>query len=138
MELNNDIYQKIVQLSEKGDEFVDNREYKKAILLYKKALSLIPKNKYEWEASLWLFVALGDTYYLDGNYKESLNFMFEALNCQGGLENPFVFLRIGECFFEINNKIKAREYLLKAYMLDENRIFNGENEKYLNAIKDLI
>lgn len=138
MELNDKMYNQIVKLSKEGDKFVDAGDLGVAIEKYQGALELIPEPKNIWEASTWVYTALGDTCYINMQYKEALDYLFETLKCPDGLENPFVLLRIGECFFETENMSKAQEYLLQAYMYDGVDIFEGEAEKYFNLIENLI
>ncbi len=138
MELNDSLYNKITRLSEEGDILVDNENLNGAIEKYQAALELVPDSKYNWEASTWLYTALGDTCYLNQQYDEALNYLFEALKCPDGLGNPFILLRIGESFFEINNTEKAQEYLLQAYMYAGREIFDDEPEKYINEIKKML
>ena len=97
MFLADSVYDKIQEFCEKGDEQVSLYEFDKAIEEYKKALDFIPEPKTEWEASTWVFCALGDVYYLKGEYDLALDNLLEALKCPDGLGNPFVLLRIGQC-----------------------------------------
>lgn len=60
--------------------------------------------------------------------------MEESLKCPDGLGNPFIQLRLGECFFELGNITKAKEHLLKAYMIEGEEIFEDEPQKYMNLI----
>ena len=138
MELNDLVYKKIVKLSEQGDELADNFKYDKAILKYEQALNLLPKPIYNWEAATWLLTALGDGYYLNDKYETSLNYFLEAEKCPDGLDNPFIYVRIGECFYELNNFKQAQDYLIRAYMLDGEEVFSDADPKYLNYIKALI
>ena len=43
-----------------GEEFVDSGSYDNTIEMYVKALALIPKPIYEWDAATWFFDTLGD------------------------------------------------------------------------------
>ncbi|KFX57257.1 hypothetical protein FDC50_16210 [Clostridium botulinum] len=138
MELNNKIYEKILVLCENGDTFVEAEKFSEAINKYVEALNLIPNPKSDWEASTWIYTALGDTCFLIDMYEDALNFMFEALKCPDALGNPFILLRIGECFYELNNYNKAKEYLLQAYICDGINIFDDESEKYFDLIKQII
>lgn len=52
--------------------------------------------------------------------------------------NPFINLRLGQCELESDCILDAKEHLLKAYMAEGSTIFEGENLKYLQAIKRLI
>ena len=47
-------------------------------------------------------------------------------------------LRLGQCELESDCILDAKEHLLKAYMAEGSTIFEGENLKYLQAIKRLI
>lgn len=138
MELDNKIYDKITKLTDEGNEMVEREDFLSAINKYKSALELIPNPKEIWEATTWIYTALGDSYFLIESYEESLNCLFKTLNCPGGLDNPFIMLRIGQCFFEMNNIVKAKEYLLRAYMCEGVDIFEDEDEKYLNLLKSVL
>lgn len=134
MELNDELYDEITALCSDGDELAENSEFDKAIIKYKKALSLIPEPVEQWEAALWVYAAIGDTYFLKNEYETAMKFLFNAYNCPDGFSNPFINLRIGECFFELNNADKATEYLLHAYMMNGDEIFSGEEPRYLEFL----
>lgn len=46
-------------------------------------------------------------------------------------------LRLGQCAYELN-KEDYKEYLLRAYMLAGEEIFEADDEKYFESIKDLL
>ena len=46
-------------------------------------------------------------------------------------------LRLGQCAYELG-KQEAAEYLMRAYMLAGEEIFEDEDEKYFNLIRPLI
>jgi tetratricopeptide (TPR) repeat protein len=138
MELQDDLYNRILSICSKGDNLVEDFKYDEAIEMYLKALELIPQPKQMWEASTWIYTALGDTFYIKKDFTTSKYYLFDALNCPDGIENPFIMLRLGESLFELGEISKAKEYLLKAYMLDGYAIFNGEEDKYFDVIKDEI
>ena len=138
MELNEKLYNQIVKLSEEGDCLVDEENLDAAIEKYQTALELLPEPIHIWEASTWLYTALGDTCYLKEQYEQALGYLYETLKCPGGLENPFVFLRIGECFYEMKNIKKAQEFLLQAYMYAGETIFEDEPQKFYDEIEKFI
>jgi len=138
MELNDSLYKQIVELSEQGDILVENGDFNNAVNKYQMALELLPGSKYEWEAATWLYTALGDTYYLMEHYEEALQYLKETLKCPEGNDNPFVLLRMGEVLFEVNNIVGAKEYLLRAFILEGKEIFEGEPEKYINLIEKIV
>ena len=138
MELNDKIYDEIVALCEAGDEYCEEEKYDIAIQKYQSALALIPEPKYDWEASTWVYVAIGDAYYMQDKYSDSLNYFSESLKCPDGTTNPFILLRLGECYYELGNIDQAKEYLLRAFMLEGEEIFDGECEKYFELIQDMV
>lgn len=138
MELQDKLYEEILSLCSKGDKLVDDSMYNEAVEIYLKALKLIPEPKRNWEASTWIYTALGDTCFLKEDYEASRNYLFDAINCPDGIENPFVMLRLGESLFELKEVSRAKEYLLKAYMLAGDEIFQSEVGKYFDVIKDEI
>ncbi len=138
MELNNEIYIKVKECSRLGEMFFEVGEYKFAIEKYKKALEILPHPKNQWEAATWLNTALGDSYFMVDSYEEAKNYLFDALNCPNGTENPFILLRLGQSLWELDEKRKALEYLLKAYILEGEKIFKDEDVKYINVIKKIM
>lgn len=135
--MDNLIYNKIELLCSEGDEYMGCGFFDKALLKYQEALELVPEPKNDWEASTWILCAIGDVYFFKSDYKQSLNYFFEALNAPDGIDNPFIQLRLGQLFFELGNKKKAKEYLIGAYMLEGEEIFEDE-QKYYELIKNNI
>ncbi|WP_040006252.1 tetratricopeptide repeat protein [Fibrisoma limi] len=138
MELKDEIYEQIKSLSEKGESYYEDEKYDDAIEKYLQALSLVPDPKEDWEASTWLYAALGDALMSMNKYLDALSAFRSAEKCPDGLGNPYITLMIGECYFELENIELAREYLLKAYALEGEEIFDDEEEKYFQLIINLI
>lgn len=138
MELDDTLYEQIVTLSKAGDAHYDKDRYDKAIDSYLDALALVPDPKQDWEASTWLYGALGDALFMLQRYEESLAAFRSAEKCPDGMDNAFVVLMIGECSYELKDQAQAREYLLKAYMLEGDEIFDEQDKKYFQLIEDLV
>ncbi|WP_336047130.1 tetratricopeptide repeat protein [Solibacillus ferritrahens] len=138
MELNDKIYAQILKLCEEGDSLIDEEEFDQAIEKYSTALELVPSPKIDWEASTWIYTALGDTYFINDEFEMAKSHFYNALNCPDGISNPYILLRLGESLFECGELNKAKEYLLKAYMLEGYKIFFEEDDKYFDLIKDII
>lgn len=83
MELNEKIYNRICTLCEKGDAYFEKDKYQRAVEKYQKALSLAPEPKVDWEASTWIYVALGEVYYYCSQYSEAMIYFGEAEKCPG-------------------------------------------------------
>ena len=137
MELDERIYREICDLSQEGDQYLDDDNFELAEKKYLEALDLIPKPKTEWEASTWLYVALGEVYLFSSKYLEAISFFSEALKCPEGLGNPLINLRMGQCYYELGNYGSAKGYLLKAYMVEGKEIFEGEDDKYIKFVAQI-
>lgn len=138
MELQDDLYERILSICSEGNDLVERFEYENAIKMYLEALDLVPEPKDVWEASTWIYTALGDTYYMNKDFEASKEFLFNAINCPDGIENPFIMLRLGESLYELGDVNKSKEYLLRAYILEGYQIFDSEDDKYFEVIKDEI
>lgn len=138
MELNETLYNEILLLCDEGDNLIESERLGEAIEKYHLALELVPEPKNIWETSTWIYGALGDAYYLGGQYDMALKYLNEVMKCPGGLENSFIMLRIGQCLYELENVKNAQEYFLRAYMYSGKEIFEDEPEKYFESIKNVI
>ena len=81
MELEDELYEKITALSEKGDTLVEREKHDKAIENYSLALELLPGPKNQWEAAIWLYTAMGDTHFIMEEYDLARDNLLDALNC---------------------------------------------------------
>lgn len=68
IELKDEIYNNILELTETGDEYYEEGELKKAEKAYLEALELLSEPKYDWEAGTWIYTALGDVYLEEQDY----------------------------------------------------------------------
>ncbi|MEW4284602.1 hypothetical protein Q0N35_13110 [Priestia koreensis] len=75
---------------------------------------------------------------MNGDFSAAKEFLFNAINCPDGIENPFIMLRLGESLYELGEVNKSKEYLLRAYILEGYSIFYSEDDKYFEVIKDEI
>lgn len=134
-ELEDKVYDRICTLSQEGDLCFEKDHFESAKKKYREALDLIPEPKYDWEASTWLYTAMGEVDFCCGNYSQALDLFNEAIKCPDGVGNSLINLRIGECYYELALPELAKEYLLRAYMLEGEEIFDGEDKKYLSALR---
>lgn len=137
-ELSDEIYARIEEYSEQGNDYCDNEEWENAIACFEKALELLPEPKDIWEAATWLYVALGDAFFLSGKYEETLDNFNHARMCPDGLANPFILLRLGEAYYELGDTELANKYLFEAYMMEGTEIFELEDEKYFDIVRKLL
>ncbi len=137
-ELDDRVYEVIVSYCEKGNVFFEQGDYQEAFDEYMKAFEWIPQPIKKWEASTWILVALGDCAFLLGNYKTAHQFLSMSMHCPDALGTPFIHLRLGQVQLELGNKERAKDELMRAYMGEGEEIFEGEEIKYFNFIKEYL
>ncbi|HGW5375626.1 TPA: tol-pal system YbgF family protein [Pseudomonas aeruginosa] len=138
MELPDKIYDEVDALSTKGNDLMDGEHFDAAIEKWTQALDLLPAPKTDWEAYMWLSASIGDAEYQKERYELARNAFLDALNAPGGVENPFVHYRLGQCQVKLGNEAQGIESLLKAYMLDGEEIFLAEDDgvAFLKMLQD--
>ena len=136
--LDDKTHAEIVALAREGDALVKDGFGREAIRRYVQALDLLPEPFTEWEAATWLFSAIGDAYWLLGNYELAAKAFRSAVHSPGGLGNPFIHLRLGQLEYEFGHTDRAADELMRAYMGGDRKIFEGEDPKYFDVISDLI
>lgn len=125
---------KIDQLCSEANKLIENYKFNDANKLLLEAWDLVPTPKENENAATWIKTALGDMFYLNDLYEEALEHFLFAYKCVGGIGNAFICLRIGQCFYNLNNLHQAKEYLQRAYMLEGERIFEGELDIYSDLV----
>lgn len=137
-ELSDEDYNVITEALEKGDSLVEIGVLKEALKKYIEALENIPSPKNDYEIALHVYTALGDCYFNLEDYENSNNNYNEALKCPDGVSNGYVWLGLGESYYELQETNKANDALLSAYMLEGEELFDEEDSKYFDSIKSLI
>lgn len=131
------IDQQIDDLAEQGNVLFDRRDYRGAIGQWDRALAMLPPPANDWDAALWLHSSIGDAYYQLAQYGQARAAFAEALSTPGGIENPFVWYRLGQSEHQSGDLPAALEHLLRAYMLDGRDIFDADKEghEYLELLQ---
>ena len=128
----------IDDIAEKGNMLFDAGKYEQAVNVWQKGLDMLAKPLNAQNEAVWFQTSIADAYFMLGDYQTAYSYLTAARsNLSGEGYDPFVMLRLGQCCFELCRD-DAREYLLRAYMSEGEEIFDGEDGKYLDAIKDLI
>lgn len=133
-ELQDGIHQNINSLCAEGDALANSGAYKEAVEKYSEAWFIVPEPKTDWDASTWILSAIGDACFLSGNYEPGAEAFEFALRCPGGLGNPFIHLRLGQCAFDQGNEEVAAEHLCRAYAIEGKKIFSRESNKYFDFL----
>mgnify|MGYP002628035491 CR=1 FL=1 len=137
-ELSQTIQDKINSLAELGDQYAEEGEFAEALDQYWTAWDLLPDPKTEWDAGLWLLVAIGDANFSVRDFAAGKDNLTTAMNCPEAPGNPFIHLRLGQCQFELGNKDEAADELTRAYMGVGSEIFEGEDDKYFEFLKTVL
>lgn len=125
MELDEAIYDRVAELSERGNVLMRRKRYADAISTFEEGLELLPAPKEQWEAWTWLSASIGDACYLQSDYDKAGRWFNEALKGPDGLGNPFLHLRLGQIARRRGDESRAVDELLRAYMGDGEQVFDG-------------
>ena len=125
------------KLIDKADKAFAKEKYEEAEELYLQGLDKIDKlecddiERYYRNA----YAGLGDCCFLKKEYESAKNYYFDAYNYD--YSNPYINMRIGQCFVFLHEEDSAKEYLMRAYSMAGENVFRG-NEPFLDIIKDMI
>ncbi|MCC8193964.1 MAG: tetratricopeptide repeat protein [Deltaproteobacteria bacterium] len=129
--LSEDIQDALEELCDQGNEAMDEGEFPEAVSFFEQALEILPAPAEEWEPYGWLQAALGDAYFGMRDYGTALDYFQKAYAFAGPEDvNPFVLLRLGQCSRHLGDARNATEYLLRAYMLEGEAIFEEDPEDF--------
>jgi tetratricopeptide (TPR) repeat protein len=137
-ELDPQLHGRIRDFCARGDAFAEEKKFDEAFYCYRDALDLVPEPAENWEATTWIIASIGDLYFADGNFEKGLRAFEDAVRCPGGLGNPFIHVRLGQCAFELGQEDRAADELTRAYMEEGREIFDPENPKYFQFLKTRI
>ena len=133
--LPDDLRMMIDKLCQKGDQFAQIDQSDDALDQYEAAWELLPNPKNQWPAATWILMAAGDVYFERRDYVTASDTLREALEYPDGEGNPFIWLRLGQCLFEIGNLNGAADALETAFRMNGDELFADEDPKYINFLK---
>lgn len=133
-----ELHDQIKVLCADGDILAKTSGFTEARAKYIEALKLLPGHPSDWEAATWIYTAVGDTHFFTGNFEKMMKCFVNAVQCPGGLGNPFIHLRLGQSYFELGDFDKAADELTRAYMGDGMEIFMEDDPKYLAFLETKI
>jgi len=127
----------IEKLCEKGEKCLNMADLSSALKNYWEAYDLLPEPKEEWVAGTWILGAIGDANFLKKDYQTAVvNISVAMKYFPCAYENPFLHLRLGQCYFEIGELEKATREFLRVYSYEDGaELFASEDGKYFDFIK---
>lgn len=134
-QLTTELHENIKLLCKDGDYLAESGLFSEARGKYIEALKLLPAETSNWEASTWIYAAIGDTHFQTGNFEKVMRCFTNALQCPGGLGNPYIHLRLGQAYFELGSLDRAIDDLTRAYMGGGMDIFMEDDSKYLSFLE---
>ncbi|WEF34269.1 hypothetical protein [Pseudoduganella chitinolytica] len=132
------LYAQIAEACRAGDTFAEAGQLEAAKARYLEALKLLPPEHREWEAATWIHVALGDAHFRLHAHNKAFKCFHNAVQCPGGLGNPYIHLRLGQLYFERGDVDKAADELTRAYMGGGVELFMEDDPKYLAFLETRI
>lgn len=133
-ELDDATFEKIDTFADEGEKLLDEGKFAEAAEKFEAAFKLVPQPFQDWEISIWLLTALGESYFLADNFEKAKEIFTKALECPDATDSPPIHLRLGQVEFELDNKEVAAELLLRAYEAEGEELFDDEDEKYLDYL----
>jgi tetratricopeptide (TPR) repeat protein len=110
----------------------------KAVAYYQQALDLLPDPVEESPYAMQLLTAIGEQSYLSGDFEQAFNYFSQAVRAKGGLGWSHIHLRLGQLRYERGEMERAKDELMRAYMGSGHLIFESEDPKYYDLIKDIV
>ncbi|RZU38568.1 tetratricopeptide repeat protein [Fluviicoccus keumensis] len=132
------LHKEIASLCQQGDELSKAGKLEEAKTSYVNALRLLPQEHRDWEASTWIYVAIGDIHFRLGNHERAFRCFYNAIQCPKGLGNPYIHLRLGQLYFEQADLDKSADELTRAYMGGGLDLFLEDDPKYLSFLETRI
>ncbi len=114
LQLDEELHQKIKVHCAQGNDLANAQRFEDAIAEYNKAWLLIPDPKNDWEAATWVLAVIADSTYL-GGYTTTVREAIEyGMTCPGAIGNPSMHLRYGQILFDVNERDRADDELMRA------------------------
>ncbi len=128
-------YSQVNRYFMEGEGFMDIEQYDHAITCFNNAFEILPKPKTKWAAALQILGAKGDACFLKGDFEQGA-IAFKESMAHGGLNNPFIHLRYGQCLFENGEKEQCLHEFALAHLKAGTAIFLEDDKKYIEFFKE--
>ncbi|WP_148715954.1 tetratricopeptide repeat protein [Chitinolyticbacter meiyuanensis] len=132
------LHEQITALLDEGDKHFEKGRDAQALAKYREAEVLLPTERERFEASTIVLTAIGDTQFQLGDFNAASETLILALRCPEGEGNPFIHLRLGQCALELGNEARAADQLAQAFETGGVEVFEDEDERYLDFLKQRV
>lgn len=126
---------RVRQLCADGYRIYDGGDFETALRRFYQAWTLLPKPQTRYETSGWVLTAIGDAYFAKRNFGAGIEALRSALFCPNTVGNPFVHLRLGQCYLEQQQTDDADRHLARALYSGGEDLFGKESAHYLDVAR---
>ncbi|MGO4262033.1 tetratricopeptide repeat protein [Lysobacter sp. TAB13] len=134
LQMDDTVYNHLNRLCEAGNQLTEQGRFDAAVTQFNDAWELVPEPKKDWEASTWILTAIGDCYFHLRDLKSARSVLEYAMQCPGGVGNPFIHLRLGQVLLDTGEADAAADQLMRAYMGAGAELFAAEDPEYLRFL----
>lgn len=128
MELPEEIYEKVILLSESGNEACEEGDFEVGVHLWSQALALLPEPAGQWEAYMWLNASIADAEYAQGAFAAAQASLTRALSGPDGEANGFVHYMMGKSLLKLELP-NALDHLRRAHALEGDDLFAADDNE---------
>jgi len=136
--IDSDWESKVKDLIRKAEKEDRRGNAAKSIEYYEKAGDLVPEPFEESPHAMQILSAIGEQYYLRGDFEQAFDYYSQAVRAKGGLGWAPFHLRLGQLRYERGEMDRAKDELMRAYMGSGEMIFTSEDPKYFELIRDIV
>ena len=129
-ELDAALSKQVREICQQGYQLFDQGDLSGAIRLFYSAWTRLPKPQTQWQEAGWVLTALGDGYFAKGDYESGRHALLSALHCPRAEGNPFIHLRLGQCYFELGDREAARQQFDRVRDNGGAELFDREPSQY--------
>ena len=134
-EIDDAVDEELQELLEEGNDLMDRSKFPAAIQSFHKVIEMLPGPPHEYDYALHAYAGIGDAHFMMDQFPEMIDPLEQAKKCPGGLGNPFIHLRLGQGYLELNHHDQAADELMRAYMAAGAEIFEDDDPRYLDFLK---
>lgn len=129
-------HDRIEALSAEGSDLYDDGDWAGALRCWQRALALVDEPQADHHEAGWLWASIGDACCSGERWAEAEQHLTRSLQAPGTLDNPYIWLRLGQSQYELGRGEAAVDSLLRAYMLEGDDIFTDEAPRYRQLLVD--
>ena len=132
------LHEALTRLCDDADTLDTRGDYRGAYAKFVEAWEMVPEDRARWPISTRILRSLGAIQFRLGRWPDALNLYLRAVQCPGGLGDPAIHLRIGQCQLELGDVRRAADELARAYMGGGREAFEGQDPKYFALVEQVL